>query len=247
MSKKFFVGRFGRVTLTALTLSVAGLALTAGPLVDVAFANNAGGNGGGHGGGNGGGHGGGNSGDHGNSGGGNGAAHGGGQGKAAHAETADTDADDGDETGEETDDGSLAPNHLGKLNGFMNASPEALANASPNSAIGRISKTFADALRDFSAANSETPGDPDAPPAGDPSTAPTAEDLGKILADATNKPVTAEQVEAIADRLADVTGDPSLGDLADTDAQAIADAANAERAGETTDADPDAAADTTAN
>ena len=200
--------RFGRVALTALVIGLGGAALATFPLDNLAFAGN--GNGGGKGGGNGGGHGhdgghgGGKGGGQGNSGGGQGNGEGrsnDGPGNSANAGKADPDAaqssdDDAATDDSTTDDGSMAPSKLGKLNGFFHASPNGLANASPNSSIGRISHTFKEALSDFAAA-SQTPADPNAtPPSG-----PSVDDLGAILAGATNKQVTAAQVQAIVDRL----------------------------------------------
>lgn len=231
--------RFGRVALTALVIGLGGAALATFPLDNLAFAGN--GNGGGKGGGNGGGHGhdgghgGGNGGGQGNSGGGQGNGEGrsnDGPGNSANAGKADPDAaqssdDDAATDDSTTDDGSMAPSKLGKLNGFFHASPNGLANASPNSSIGRISHTFKEALSDFAAA-SQTPADPNAtPPSG-----PSVDDLGAILAGATNKQVTAAQVQAIVDRLAEQNPDDgSLSDFAgsldDQTAQDIADAANA--------------------
>ena len=231
--------RFGRVALTALVIGLGGAALATFPLDNLAFAGN--GNGGGKGGGNGGGHGhdgghgGGKGGGQGNSGGGQGNGEGrsnDGPGNSANAGKADPDAaqssdDDAATDDSTTDDGSMAPSKLGKLNGFFHASPNGLANASPNSSIGRISHTFKEALSDFAAA-SQTPADPNAtPPSG-----PSVDDLGAILAGATNKQVTAAQVQAIVDRLAEQNPDDgSLSDFAgsldDQTAQDIADAANA--------------------
>jgi colicin import membrane protein len=109
---------------------------------------------------------------------------------------------------------------LGKLNAFFHASPEALAHASPNSAIGRISRTFKEALSAYAGNTTGTP--------------PTTSELGAILAKATNKAVTPEQVKAIATKLAEVNpDDAALGAFAASgDEQAykdIADAANAAR------------------
>jgi hypothetical protein len=244
--------RLARVALTALVLGLGAVAISAVPLADLAFAGNGngkgGGNGGGKGGGNGGGKGGGNGGGHGHGGGGNG---GGGQGnagghgkagdqgksgKSARSGDADTAGDGASTSGNPVaDDGSLAANKLGKLNGFFHASPNALANASPNSAIGRISRTFRDALSDFAKAAGTEP-DPDNPDATPPS-GPSVDDLGAILAGATNKPVTAMQVQSIIERLAAQNpDDAALNDLADSPdeatAQDIADAANAVKAGE---------------
>ncbi len=238
--------RFGRVALTALVIGFGVAAVSALPLADVAFAEK-GGNGKGGGGGNGGGHGGGNGGGQGHGGGnagGNGQGHGqSGSGNSAKAGPSGEASDDqtADVDGDATDDGSLNPNNLGKLNGFFHASPNALANASPNSAIGKISQTFRDALSDFAAANQDdgsTDGSGDGTGTGEtPPTGPSVEDLGAILAGATNKPVTGAQVEAIIDRLAEQNpDDDALNELADNPddetAQDIADAANAAKSGE---------------
>jgi hypothetical protein len=139
----------------------------------------------------------------------------------------------------------MSPHNLGKLNGFFHASPNGLANASPNSSIGRISHTFKDALSDFAEAG-EMPSDPNDPNATPPS-GPSVDDLGAILAGATNKPVTSIQVKAIIDRLAEENPDDHpLNDFADTaddaTAQDIADAANGVKSGETTDDSGDGAA-----
>jgi hypothetical protein len=232
--------RLGQVALTALLIGFGGAALVAMPLGNTALAEK-GGNGGGHGGGgdHGGGHGGGNGGGQGH-GGGNGGGNGG-QGnsdKAGKGASVDGGDDTSDDGTDDSDD-SLSAHGLGKLNGFFHASPNGLANASPNSSIGRISHTFKDALSAFAAAGDSTDTtdgttDGDAtPPAG-----PTVDDLGAILAGATNKPVTAAQVDAIIDRLAEQNPDDAgLNDLADAEddgtAQDIADAANAAKSGET--------------
>jgi hypothetical protein len=262
--------RFGRAALTTLLIGIGGAAIATLPLGDSAFAGNGNGNGGGHGhdgghgGGNSGGHGGGNGGGHGGgNGGGNGNGAGGkgsGQGAGGKSQSRSHDGsgksaktgrpgDDGtmaaDSTGDDmsaSDDQSMSPHNLGKLNGFFHASSTALAQASPNSAIGRISHGFKSAVSDFAKANN-TEQDPDnanaAPPAG-----PSVDDLGGILARATNKTVTATQVKAIIDRLAEQNpADQSLNDFAasvdNATVQDIADAANAAQSGEA----PDDAAD----
>jgi hypothetical protein len=257
--------RFGRVALTALMIGLGVAAISAVPFADHAFADKGGnGNGGGHGGGNGGGHGGGNGGGHGGGGNGNGGnGNGGGNtnghshdgagnsAKAGATDDSDTDGSDTDDSDTAssddttTDDGSMKANKLGKLNGFFHASPNALANASPNSSIGKISKTFRDALSAFAEANAEpTDTDTETGTEGDaeatPPTGPTVEDLGAILAGATNKKVTATQVNAIIDRLAEQNpDDDALNHFADSvddsTAQDIADAANAAKSGETVD------------
>jgi hypothetical protein len=243
--------RLGRVALTALVIGLGGAAIATLPLGNLAFAGNGNGNGGGKGGGNGGGHS--HDGGHGGgSGGGNGSGKGPGEkgqdrsndGAGQSAKAGVSDADDSsvddstDDDAATTDDGSMSPHNLGKLNGFFHASSNGLANASPNSAIGRISHTFKEALSDFAEA-SETPSDPNDPNATSPS-GPSVDDLGAILAGATNKPVTSTQVKAIIDRLAEENpDDQSLSDFADSvddaTSQDIADAANAVKSGETTD------------
>jgi hypothetical protein len=247
--------RLGRVALTALMIGLGGAAVVALPLGNIAFAGNGngGGNGGGHGhdGGHGGGHGGGGNGGGGNGGGGKASSHDGtgSNAKAGKSGPADSTTEDAsaDESGE---DDSMSAQNLGKLNGFFHASLTGLANASPNSSIGRISHTFKDALSDFAKANAPTdPNNPDATdPNATPPSGPTTEELGAILADSTNKTVTADQVKAIVDRLAETNpDDASLNDLADSmddeTAQDIADAANAAKSGETPDDSTDGSSD----
>ncbi len=195
---------------------------------------NGGGQGGGHGGGNGNGHGGGNDGGGGNQGKANGHAkqaaadEGGLSGAKTHkAAKADLAADsDGDDAPD--DAGSLKPSALGKLNGVLHASPQAIANASINSPIGKA-RAFGEALAGFIGATDETGeedgGEVDGEEAGAEPL--SVEDLGALMAGMTNKPVTAAQVEAVADRLA--ADDPDNEALQDIDpdlAQDIADEAN---------------------
>jgi hypothetical protein len=260
--------RLGRVALTALVIGLGGAAIATLPLGNLAFAGN--GNGGGKGGGNGGGHG--HDGGHGggNGGGGNRSGNSGGNGngqassgqnrgvggpgqnaKAGKAGIDDSiDDDSTDDDASTADDGSMSPHNLGKLNGFFHASSNALANASPNSVIGRISHTFKEALSDYAKAG-ETPADPNDPDATPPS-GPSVDDLGAILAGATNKKVTSTQVKAIIDRLAEENpDDQSLNDLADSvddaTAQDIADSANGTNSDETTDDSEDDGTDTASN
>ena len=77
----------------------------------------------------------------------------------------------------------------GKLNGFLHASPQALAKASPKSAIGKVAKVYAGLLNDYLA-----------PPA-EGTVAPTAEEVAAALAAAANKPLTPEIIKAVNDRL----------------------------------------------
>lgn len=234
MGKQIIIARLSRAALMVLGLTAASLVLGTIPFIDTAVASNAGGNGGGHGGGNGGGHGGNGGGHGGGHGGGNSGGNGGnGGGHSANHTSGGTGhgAIQGDVENKkakavaDAEDQSLSPSGLGKLNGVMHASPQALAHASTNSPIGRIGQTFRDALREFSAAKATASANPNAP-------APTTQDLGGILAGATNKTVTGAQVQAIADRLAEVNNDPSIGDISDEEAKDIADAANAAKAGE---------------
>jgi hypothetical protein len=230
--------RLTRAALAALCIGATAMAVGAVPFGSVALAKNSGDHGGGRGADHSGDHGG------GNGGGGNGNANGhsadqgsgqergaGGSAGAGGADAGSDSSDDGDgSTAAGDGDQSLSAHGLGKLNGFFHASPTALANAAPNSSIGRLSHAFADALSAYAAhQQTETDG------TGTGSDGPTADDLGAILADATNKPVTAAQVHAIAQRLASLDPeDTALGDFAANadaaDDQKIADAANAARA-----------------
>ncbi len=103
-------------------------------------------------------------------------------------------------------DDPMHPSNLGRLNGFLHASPQALANASPDSAIGILSKTYRDALAAY--ATSLAPTDPATTT---DTTTLTTDDMAAILAKAANKPLSAEQIAAINDKLASANPD----DLAD--------------------------------
>jgi hypothetical protein len=101
-------------------------------------------------------------------------------------------------------------NGLGRLNAFMNASPSALQNASPKSAIGIIAVQYRDALGTYldGVQQGVQP-------------APTLDDAAAILAKAANKPLTADIVAAINARLAEENPDNlSLAGLVDPAAQA---------------------------
>jgi hypothetical protein len=116
----------------------------------------------------------------------------------------------------------MHPSNLGRLNGFLNASPVALANASPNSAIGAVAKTYRDLLSGYIGAT--TPSDPNAPP--DPN-APTLDDVAAALAAAANKELSAEAVAAINDRLAEQNPqDPNLSGLSNPTDDPAVDTAN---------------------
>lgn len=76
----------------------------------------------------------------------------------------------------------------GKLNGFMHASPTALANAAPTSAIGKVAVVYAGLLSSYLAPADDT-------------TAPAIEDVAAALADATNKPLTPDIIAAVNQKL----------------------------------------------
>jgi hypothetical protein len=82
-----------------------------------------------------------------------------------------------------TDD-PLAPSHLGRLNAFFHASPNALRNASPHSAVGAVSKTYDHAMLSY-LNNSGA----------------TLDDVAAALARAANKPLNPDVVAAINARL----------------------------------------------
>jgi len=222
------VKRFMRTAFTALIIGAAIGAVSALPLADVAYAKNGGGNGGGggKGGGNGGGKGGGNGGGKSSDrGGGNSNGNGNGKSKSG-AEDSDVSKSKSGKT--ESGDDSLSPSALGKLNGVLHASPQALANASPNSPIGMVGQVLRDALTSGA----------------------TPEQLGGILAGATNKKVTGAQVQAVIDRLAEANpNDDALKDMSENPdeqrAQDIADAANDAKAGISDDAEGDDGTDGT--
>lgn len=86
--------------------------------------------------------------------------------------------------GKVTKDDAMHPSNLGRLNGYLNASPQALANAAPNSAIGKLSQEYRDALLDYSTTGNVT-----------------TDELAEILAEAANKQLTAEQVIAVHEKL----------------------------------------------
>lgn len=90
----------------------------------------------------------------------------------------------------------MHPSNLGRLNGFLHASPQALASASPNSAIGTLSKTYKDALLGYTGTGQPV----------------TTEELADILAEAANKPLTGEQVVAIHEKL--IATNPELAEEA---------------------------------
>jgi hypothetical protein len=137
----------------------------------------------------------------------------GGQGKGKGSQQASK----GTEKAKLAKDDPLHPSNLGRLNGFLHASPQALANASPNSAIGVLSKTYKDALSSYLGI-----GD-------DPTITVTEDDLAAILAKAANKPLSPEQIDAINEKLATV--DSELADALeaqpdDSLSETLADLAN---------------------
>jgi len=102
----------------------------------------------------------------------------------------------------------MHPSNLGRLNGFLHASEQALANASPNSAIGTLSQEYRDALLGYTGAEEETTEEEVA----EDEDAVTEEDLAGILAEAANKPLTGEQVVAIHEKL--IAANPELAEEA---------------------------------
>src|SRR5262245_42084913 len=97
----------------------------------------------------------------------------------------------------------MHPSNLGRLNGFLHASPQALLNASANSAIGILSKTYRDALLGYTTSTEETE---------ETEETISTDDLAAILAKAANKPLTGEQVLAIHEKL--IAENPELAEVA---------------------------------
>lgn len=211
------------LALAALPLAIPG----DGPGDQVAFAKdngNGGGNGGG-GGGNGGGKGGGrdngkdggNSGskgaDHGNAGKDAAAAASGrsadAPGQAKHAEAATTQHT---ETEAEAEIASPHPSKLGRLNAALNASPEALASAAPNSAVGTVAQAYREALAAYGAALAGSTETED----GEAVTDPALQAAAEALALAANKEITPDVVAAVNAHLAEsYAEDPNLAGFAD--------------------------------
>ena len=113
------------------------------------------------------------------------------------------------------DSDGLAPNELGKLNGVLHASPNAIAHASANSPIG-TAREFGEALAGFldSAETEDAPEGEGDEVADDEPDAVTVDDLAKMMAHMTNKPVTADQVQAVAERVGIETTDEAPEDEA---------------------------------
>jgi hypothetical protein len=95
------------------------------------------------------------------------------------------------ETGVLNDSDAIPARRLGKLNGFLHASPSALVHASPNSAVGKISKVYAGLLSSYL---SPAPG----------TTPPTLEEVAAALSSASNKPLSPSVIEAVNDKLSSV-------------------------------------------
>ena len=77
---------------------------------------------------------------------------------------------------------------LGALNGFIHASPKALANASPKSEIGKAAVVYAGLLQNYLAPATGT-------------TPPTLAQLASALSAAANKPLTPAIIEAVNAKL----------------------------------------------
>jgi hypothetical protein len=199
---------------------------------------NGGGNGGGKGGGRGGGHGNGKGGGqgHANDGGSRGTGHNspGQHGAASSVASANSDDRPGKALGHVKKDAALAdatagnvevdtphPSSLGRLNGFMNASPEALANAAPNSAIGVVAQDYREALATYADSIA-------AAPEGAVVVDPALDAAAKALALAANKALTPDIVAAVNAHLAETyADDPALAGFADPESAESVDAAEA--------------------
>jgi hypothetical protein len=95
----------------------------------------------------------------------------------------------------------------------MNASPQGLANAAPNSAIGVVAQAYREALAAYAAGASE---EPDDDPADDALVDPALEAAAKAMALAANKELTTDVVAAVNARLAETySDDPALAGFAD--------------------------------
>lgn len=236
--------RFLATLVLGMGLAALPLAVSLDGLDEQAAVAKNGGKGGGNGGGNGGGRGGG----QGNGkGGGHGDAKGGGSGGVANDNSArqngaarsvaDLNAGDrpGKALGHVRKDAALAdavaagdvlgdtphPSSLGRLNGFMNASPQALANAAPNSAIGVVAQDYREALAAYADSIA-------AAPDGAVVVDPALDAAAKALALAANKELTPDIVAAVNAHLAETyADDPALAGFADPESTQSVDAAEA--------------------
>ena len=144
-------------------------------------------------GGNGGGNGGGNSGNHsGGNGNGNGNAGNGGSSKSSGKSSAAS--KDKSEKLKKNTNGQMASS-AGRLNGVLHASPQAIAQASPKSAIGRVAKVYGGLLSSYLNPAEGT-------------TAPSIDDVAAALADAANKPLTPGLIAAVYQKL--LSSSPTL-------------------------------------
>ena len=97
-------------------------------------------------------------------------------------------------------DDPLHPSNIGRFNGFLHASPNALANASEKSSIGMISKLYAAELGFYLATGAEI----------------NATNMASLLEQVANKPLTPELITAINDKLAEASlVDPLLYGMSD--------------------------------
>lgn len=113
------------------------------------------------------------------------------------------------------------PSSLGRLNGFMNASPQALANAAPNSAIGVVAQDYREALAAYADSIA-------AAPDGAVVVDPALDAAAKALALAANKELTPDIVAAVNAHLAETyADDPALAGFADPESAESVDAAEA--------------------
>lgn len=111
----------------------------------------------------------------------------------AAAKHSDMGSDKSHEMGMEKSADKGGASDLGKLNGFLHASPEALKKAAPNSEIGLVTHGYADALNSYLAGGAN---------------AKTAADVYAALEKASNKPLTAATIAAVDAKLAKT--DPTL-------------------------------------
>ncbi|MFN4143632.1 hypothetical protein [Aestuariivirga sp.] len=111
-------------------------------------------------------------------------------------------------TKSEDGSGDASASSFGNINGFLHASPNALANASANSLIGRVTMVYGAQLRSYL---NGTPDD----------TEPTLEDLQNTLDEIANKDVTPEMIAAINQKL--VENDPELAGYLETSGKTLED------------------------
>ena len=129
----------------------------------------------------------------------------GGGGRASAPGQAKTDVVDTAAKGQNKTKDALDASSLGKFNGFIHASPTALAKASPNSSLGTVARVYAGQLGSYLSVDQTT-----ATPEQIEVAREKLEAAALTLAGTANKPLSPEVVDAINNRLGELAKDNAL-------------------------------------